>query len=419
MRPTLLSVNNYYYPRGGAEIVFLRHNEMLADLGWNVVPFCMRHPSNRPTPWEAYFVEEIELGRDYSLGQKLRKGLKSVYSFEARANVGKLIRDVSPDVCHAHNVYHHLSPSVLAAVKQCGVPLVMTLHDLKLACPAYSMLSGGKVCERCRNGGLFHVALRRCVKGSFPISLLVMAESYLHRLLNSYVGTVDRFIVPSRFYLEKLAEWGIGGEQFRYAPNFVDASRTRPALDPGSRFVYFGRLSEEKGLATLVRAAARARVGIDLIGTGPERERLDALAAQVGADVRCLGFLEGSALERAVADARAVVVPSEWYENAPLSVLEACALGKPVIASRIGGLPELVEHDETGWLFEAGDVDALAGLLSHVRALSDCAVRAAGERARAKIVSEFSPRHYLARISAIYAELGVDVGSKAVACQPG
>src|SRR5690606_5599265 len=172
MRPTLLSVNNYYYPRGGAEIVFLRHNDMLAELGWNVVPFCMRHPRNRPTPWDVHFAEEIEIGRDYPLGQKLRKGLKSLYSFEARAKVDALIRLVSPDVCHAHNVYHHLSPSVLAAVKRSGVPLVVTLHDLKLACPAYSMLSRGEVCERCRNGGLFHVALRRCMKGSLPISVL-------------------------------------------------------------------------------------------------------------------------------------------------------------------------------------------------------------------------------------------------------
>ncbi len=410
MRPTLLSVNNYYYPRGGAEIVFLRHNDMLAELGWNVVPFCMRHPRNRPTPWDVHFAEEIEIGRDYPLGQKLRKGLKSLYSFEARAKVDALIRLVSPDVCHAHNVYHHLSPSVLAAVKRSGVPLVMTLHDLKLACPAYSMLSRGEVCERCRNGGLFHVALRRCMKGSLPISVLVMAESYLHRLLDSYVGTVDRFIVPSRFYLRKLAEWGFGGEQFRYVPNFVDASRTRPALDPGSRFVYFGRLSREKGLDTLVRAAARARVGIDLIGTGPELERLEALAARTGADVRCRGFLSGDALESAIAEARAVVLPSEWYENAPLSVLEAYALGKPVIASRIGGLPELVEHDETGWLFEAGDADALAALLLHVRAMPDGMLRAAGERARAKVTSEFSPRRYLDQVAAIYAELGVACG---------
>jgi len=407
MPPTLLSVNNYHYPRGGAEVVFFRHNDLLAESGWTVVPFCMRHPQNRPSGWDEHFVEEIEHGQDYSLGQKLRKGLKSVYSFEARAKVQELIGRVSPDVCHAHNVYHHITPSVLGAVKQRGVPLVMTLHDLKLACPAYSMLSRGKVCERCRDGGLFHVALQRCVKGSLPMSLLVMAESYLHRLLKSYVGNVDCFVVPSRFYLRKLAEWGFEGEQFVYVPNFVDACGIRPAPDPGRRFVYFGRLSIEKGVETLIAAAARADVGVDLIGTGPDLDRLRRLAAALGADARFLGFLSGEALDAAIRDARAVAVPSEWYENAPLTVLEAYALGKPVIASRIGGLPELVEHGETGWLFEAGAADELTALLRDVRGAPDDEIRAAGERGRDRVTTEFSPRRYLDRIGDLYAQLGV------------
>jgi len=406
MPPTLLSVNNYHYPRGGAEVVFLRHNDLFAGRGWTVVPFCMRHPKNTPTPWEEHFVEEIELGRDYSLGQKLRKGLKSAYSFEARARVEELIARVSPAVCHAHNIYHHISPSVLPAVKRQGVPLVMTLHDLKLACPAYSMLSGGKVCERCRGGALYHAALRRCVKGSLAMSLLVMAESYLHRLLNSYVGNVDRFIVPSKFYLQKLAEWGFGGEQFVYIPNFVDASRTRPVPRPGRRFVYFGRLSPEKGVETLLRAAAAAGVGVDLIGTGPELDRLRSLAATLDADARFPGFMSGRALEEAIAGARAVVVPSEWYENAPLSVLEAYALAKPVVASRLGGLPELVEHGETGWLFEAGAADELAAVLRRLCGADDAEIRAAGERARDRVTAEFSPGRYLDAVRELYAELG-------------
>lgn len=406
MPPTLLSVNSYHYPRGGAEVVFLRHNDLFAGRGWTVVPFCMRHPNNRPTPWDEHFVEEIELGQEYSLGQKLRKGLKSVYSLEARARVKALIARVSPAVCHAHNVYHHISPSVLAAVRRQGVPLVMTLHDLKLACPAYSMLSGGTVCERCRGGALYHVALRRCVKGSLAMSLLVMAESYLHRVLNSYVGNVDRFIVPSRFYLQKLAEWGFAGEQFTYIPNFVDASRTRPAPRPGRRFVYFGRLSPEKGVETLVRAAAAAGVGIDLIGTGPDVDRLRSLAAALEADARFLGFMSGSALEEAIGAARAVVVPSEWYENAPLSVLEAYALAKPVVASRLGGLPELVEHGETGWLFEAGSADELAAVLRGLSDAGDAEIRTAGERARDRVTAEFSPGRYLDEVRELYAGLG-------------
>ena len=407
MPPTLLSVNNYYYPRGGAEVVFLRHNDLFAADGWAVVPFCMQHPNNRASAWSEHFVEEIELGRRYAFGERVRKGFKSLYSVEARSKIDALIERVAPDVCHAHNIYHHLSPSILSVVKRRGVPLVMTLHDLKLACPAYSMLSRGEICERCRRGGLYHVALRRCVKGSFAMSVLVMAESYLHRLLRSYVDNVDRFIVPSRFYLQKLAEWGFHGAQFSYVPNFVDASGTRPRPEPGRRFVYFGRLSAEKGVHTLVRAVAAARVGIDMIGTGPEADRLKSLAESLGADARFLGFLTGEDLEHAIAAARAVVVPSEWYENAPLSVLEAFALGKPVVSSRLGGLPELVEDEETGWTFTAGATDELAALLRRIRDLPDGAVRCVGERARDRVVSEFSPQRYREAVGSIYASLGV------------
>lgn len=404
---TLLSVNNYYYPRGGAEVVFLRHNDLLTGRGWSVVPFCMQHPDNRSTPWSGYFVEEVELGRSYAPGQRVRKGLKAIYSLEARRKVDALIDLVVPDICHAHNVYHHISPSVLGAVKRRGVPLVMTLHDLKLACPAYSMLSRDGVCERCRGGHLYQVALQRCVRGSLGLSLVVMAESYLHRLLQSYVRNVDHFVVPSEFYLRKLEEWGFRGERFSYVPNFVDASRVRPNPSPGSRFVYFGRLSVEKGVATLVRAVAAAGVGVDVIGRGPQLEELRALAEELEADVRFAGFLTGDALDEAISGARAVVLPSEWYENAPLSVLEAYALGKPVIASSMGGLPELVAHGETGWIFDAGRVDELAALLASVRALPDAEVKAAGQRARDRVSTQFSPERYLENIGRVYGKLGV------------
>jgi len=404
---TLLSINNYYYARGGAEVLFLRHNGVLAAAGWSVVPFCMQHANNDATEWSDDFVEEIELdsARD-GVATKLRKGIKAVYSLEARAKVGRLLDRVEPDVCHAHNVYHHLTPSILAAIHGRGVPLVMTLHDLKLACPAYSMLARDGVCERCRDGHLFHVLTRRCMKNSVALSLLVMIESYLHRYLRSYVDNVDCFLVPSRFYIEKLVAWGFDRARFRYLPNFVDAAQYESNFEPGRRFAYVGRLSPEKGVATLIEAAALAAVPVDIIGTGPAERGLRELAAQCCCDVRFYGYLSGHALHEAIAAARAVVVPSEWYENAPLTVLEACALGKPVIASAIGGLPELVVEEETGWTFAPGSVEALAERLRAVADLADRRVERAGAAARDHVASEFGPERYLAGIRDVYSELG-------------
>jgi len=405
MTATLLSINNYYYPRGCAEVVFFRHNGMLHDAGWDVVPFAMNHRMNIGGE-RSEFASELEYGRDTDgLATRLRKGLKAVYSFEARSKLARLIDRAGPDVCHAHNVYHHLSPSIFGLVRARGIPLVMTLHDLKLACPAYSMLTHDGVCERCKDGRLYQVVTNRCMKGSLALSALVMLESYLHRMLGSYLRNVDRFLVPSRFYLQKLVEWGFPAERFEHVPNFVAAESFEACYAPGRRFVYFGRLSREKGIATLIRAAAEAQVGVDIIGTGPAEPDLRALAA--GLDVRFLGYLTGTKLNAAVSAGRAVVVPSEWYENAPLAVLEGAALGKPLIVARIGGLPELVVDNESGWSFESGSVTELAATLRRVAALPDADVAAAGMAARRRIEDEFSPQRYLERIRGVYGRLGV------------
>lgn len=408
MSGTLLSINNYYYARGGAEVLFMQHNGMLAAEGWSVVPFCMRHADNYPTPWSYDFVEEIELDAEHDgFAAKLRKGVKAVYSLEARAKVRRLLDRVAPDVCHAHNVYHHLSPAILAVIHGRGIPLVMTLHDLKLACPAYSMLARDGVCERCRGGRLFNVFTQRCMKNNPLLSFLVMVESYLHRFLRSYVDNVDRFLVPSRFYMEKFVEWGFDPAQFRHLPNFVDAQRYEPCFTPGRRFAYVGRLSAEKGVATLIEAATLAGVSLDIIGTGRAERGLRALAEQHSCDARFHGYLSGRALQVAMASARAIVVPSEWYENAPLTVLEAGALGKPVIASAIGGLPELIVEGETGWTFAAGSVEALAERLRTIADLADTSVERAGKAARRHVAEEYGPDRYLGGIRDVYLELGV------------
>lgn len=407
MSATLLSVNNYYYARGGAEVAFLRHNGMLAEEGWSIVPFCMKHENNPVGAANDDFVEEIELGRaSDGLLAKVRKGAKAVYSFEARKKVEQVIDREAPDLCHVHNIYHHLSPSILGAIRGRGIPLVMTLHDLKIACPAYSMLTHDGVCERCRNGRLYQVATNRCMKGSAALSVLVMIESYLHRFLGSYADNVDTFIVPSRFYKQKLVEWGFDERRFEYVPNFVDVEDVEPRFEPGRRFVYFGRLSREKGIATLIEAAAAAEVSLDVVGTGPAQAQLQELAAKRGGDVRFLGYLTGDALRDAVAAARAIVVPSEWYENAPLSVLEANGLGKPAIVADIGGIPEMVVDGETGWVFPSGSAEALAARLRFVAQLADDGVRAVGEAARRRVVEQFSPQRYLEGVRGVYARLG-------------
>ncbi|APG95036.1 polysaccharide biosynthesis protein (plasmid) [Sinorhizobium americanum] len=403
----LLAINNYFYRRGGAEAVFFDHMSMFGEIGWDVIPFAMRHDLNEQTPWSDHFVSEIEYGRKTGLLRKAVQAASVIYSLEAQRNIRRLIDRSRPSIAHAHNVYHHLSPAIFSTLKSAGIPVVMTVHDLKLACPSYKMLRDGKVCEDCRGGKIYNVLRHRCVKDSVPLSAVVLAETMLHRLLGLYRDKVDRLVVPSRFYLEKLAEWGWPREKMVHIANFVDVSSFRTDWQEGDYFVFAGRLAPEKGLATLIRAIALSGERLIIAGTGPEEANLRHLAAELGADVTFAGYLSGEKLHRLIGQSRALVLPSEWYENAPISLLETYALQRPVIGAAIGGIPEMVREGETGLLAASGRPEDLARALSEMAALSPHARGRMGAEGRSWISREFSAAAYRARTLDLYASLGV------------
>ena len=407
--PRILLVNNYHYRRGGAEVVYLEQGRLLRKMGWSVAEFAMRHPMNEPSDFAGMFADEIEYGRHYGALKTLRNAAKIVYSSEAGKKIGELIRRERPDVVHAHNVYHHLSPSVLVAAKRSGVPVLLTTHDLKLLCPAISMMSHGQVCEDCRLVGRFSVVRKRCQKDSLALSSLVFVESGLHAMSGVYQKSIDRMISPSRFFIEKFKEWGWAGAPFSYVPNFVDAGAFTPAYRPGSYFLYFGRLGREKGLETLVRAATTAGVELLLVGTGPLEASLRAEVERSGAKVRFCGFQSGQALWDLVRGSRATVLASEWYENAPLTVLESYACGKPVIGARIGGIPELVRAGETGALFESGNAEDLAAQLRAYADMPDSEIEAQGRASRACVEREFTAERHIAGLMDAYREAGARI----------
>jgi len=372
-----------------------------------VAPFAMHHLSNIESPWSKYFVDEIEFGASYSMGEKLVRVPKVIYSVEARRKLERLLEVFPADICHAHNIYHHISPSILELLHRHGIPLVMTLHDLKLACPAYNMLASDGICERCRGGRIHNVLLHRCIKGSTALSAIVMMEALLHRTLRTFQRYVSRFVVPSRFYIDKLVDWGWERSRFAHIPNAIDLTAFSPDYLPGRSFVYFGRLSREKGLATLIKAASRAGVPLQIIGAGPEEGNLRQLTQRIGADVTFLGYLKGRDLHDVIRSSRAVVLPSEWYENAPMSVMEAYGLGKTVIGADIGGIPELIRSGETGFIFPSGSETALAVVLSNVSRLSEESLSEMAYNGRQWMATEYCHEKYRDRILALYRELGV------------
>jgi glycosyltransferase involved in cell wall biosynthesis len=256
-------------------------------------------------------------------------------------------------------------------------------------------------------GKYYQVALNRCVQNSLAASTIIMIESYLHRWLDSYCRYIDRIVVPSRFFIDKFVEWGWSKRLFTHIPNFVDASHFRPAFVPGKYFVYFGRLSFEKGVATLIRAAAAAGVQLKLVGSGPAEAELRTLAEDLGAPVGFVGYCTGNELHEIVRRSRAAVLPSECYENAPISILESFALGKPVVGTRIGGIPEMVRQKETGWQFQSGNVEELASILAEVANKADPDISELGRNARRLVEKEFNRERYVRATLDVYRDLGV------------
>ncbi len=401
----LLNINNYFYRRGGAEAVFFEHTALFEEAGWDVVPFAMQHELNLPSPWSDYFVSEIEYGREIGLLDKLSQAGKVIYSFEAMRELERLIARARPDIAHAHNIYHHISPAIFQTLRKAGIPAVMTAHDLKLACPAYKMLRDGRICEDCKGGRIHNVVAHRCVKGSLPLSGVVLAETMLHRALGLYRNKVDRIVVPSLFYRQKLIEWGWSPEQLVHIPNFIDIDGFSTEWDESDYFVFAGRLAPEKGVDTLIRAAAMARRKLVIAGTGPEEERLKRLALDLDADATFTGHLSGGDLFRLIGQSQALVLPSEWYENAPISILEAYALGRPVIGTAIGGIPELIRDGETGLIVPPRTVDELASALTGMAARSAAERAEMGRTGRRWVGAQFSRSGYRERMTALYDEL--------------
>jgi glycosyltransferase involved in cell wall biosynthesis len=417
--PRLLLINKFYHdkgPAGGVGRYVVQEEEDLADLGWDVVPFAMADADARPSPWDRHFVR----ARDYATvrwrGGAAGDALSLVWNREAAARLDDLIREARPTVAHLHNIYHHLSPSILPVLRRHRIPAVMTLHDLRLLCPAIHMLRGETVCERCRGGRFHQAVLGRCVKESRAASLLAAVETAHQRWRNLYPRSVSCFLCPSRFYRDKYAAWGFPADRLRHLPNFVDldfwSPDRLPRGGPRDAVVYFGRISREKGLRTLLEAQAlwergHAEGGIPeppppllLAGDGPCLGNLKARIAMLGLrTARALGPLGIEDLRGVLGRAACTVLPSRWYENAPMALLESLAAGIPVVGARIGGIPEMIEDGRTGITVAPDDPQALLDGIRRACALGP----EAGRRARAWAESHADRRAHMRELAEILA----------------
>ena len=408
----LLAVHRWRHRKGGAEGVHLDHLALFRERGWDCADFAVDHPDNEPSEWSGYFPAPFApRGGVASLASLPR----FFHSREAGEKFARLLDDFRPDVIHAHGIYHHLTNAILAPAKRRGVPIVYTLHDYKLICPAYHFYTPQRgVCESCKGGKQWRCLTNRCTQGPLAMDALYALDGWLQWHGGALERAVSRFVGPCRFIVEKFAEHGFPRDKLRYTPNFFESADDAPVAANdvaalraarGPHILYFGRLSPEKGVDLLIDAAAAANAPLVVVGDGPQRSALENQARALGAPVQFTGHLKGAALWAQVEAATAVALPSLWYEIAPKSVLEAQAHGKPVIASRIGGLPELVAPGENGFLVEPGDRVGLAETLRRVLAMDDAALAAMGARGREQATTRFTRDRYYREMTAIYAEL--------------
>lgn len=398
----ILLVNKYFYPRGGSERAFFDTADLLQAEGHDVSFFSMAHPLNRESATSGFFVSPVDYDHPGSPARQAGAAVRLLYSTEARRKLSRLLDAVRPDLVHLHNIHHQISPSIIPLLKKRDLPVVMTLHDYKLVCPVYILARGGRPCEECAGGKFIRCFRHRCAKDSRGKSLLNTVEMYLHRTVFRLYERIDVFISPSRFLKQKMEEMGFSG-RIVPLPNFLPAAESSSSDEvPGDGILYFGRLSPEKGLGTLLAAAENSGSSWKIAGDGPMK---DALAAQIGrrslTNVTLLGHLPREALIPQIRKSAFVVLPSVWYENQPYAVMEAFALGKPVLASRIGGIPELVRDGETGLLFEPGSARDLAEKAA-VLLRSPSLVREMGRRARRLVETDFSPAGHYRKLRGIY-----------------
>lgn len=404
----ILLCNKFYRPVGGPETIVLDTERELKMRGHEVIVFAMAHPDNAESEYSHYFVPNIDYN-DESRGilKRLREAVDIIYSREAARRLSKLLADAKPDICHAHNIYHQLSPSILVTLRRAGIPTVLTLHDGKLLCANMMFLRQGKICEKCAGKRFYHAVPGKCVKDSYVSSFVCTMEETIHRLFRLYETGVDLFITPSEFLKSKLVEHGrLRERQIEVLHNYAGTHLVVPSYTPGSYGLFVGRLEPLKGVQTLLDACERIPdFEVRLAGRGPMLEEGQRFVESKQLDkVKFLGFQSGDNLRALFRDCRYVVLPSECYENCPMVVLEAFAAGKPVIASRIGGIPELVNHGEDGLLFEPGNSEELAKCMKMLidnKAIAE----EMGRKGRAKAEEQFSLEYHMDSLISIYSRL--------------
>jgi len=396
----VLLINRIHYVAGGADRVYLNTGNLLNENKHKVAYFSTLDSQNIKSEYSNFFIKNNH-PKKKSFLKKTSSILTYLYNFEASRNLSKLINEFKPDIAHLHLFYGIQTSSILKTLKKHKVPIVITLHDYKLICPTNLNLDRhGNICEKCVSSKFYNCSLKLCSNGKLFESLILTIEAYLRKFVIDPLLLVDRFIFVSQFCLNKHTAYDtryVNNSSHLY--NFTEFTPTK-TTQKGEYILYYGRLSREKGIKTLINAAIKTNTKLQIVGDGPlKKEILEAInEAEL---ITYLGFISGTELTELIEKSSFVAVPSEWYENNPMTVVESFSLGKPVIGSKIGGIPELVNKN-TGLIFEAGNTVELSDRLMEIKQMSLGEYRNMSNNCREFAKLHFSKQQHYKQLVDIY-----------------
>lgn len=396
----ILMINNYHYRRGGADVVYFNTASILQQNGHKVSFFSIEHPNNEPCDFSDFFVKEHDY-RKLSLINKILSVPSFIYSREAYKKLTDLISKEKPDIVHIHLFLGGLTTSILLALKKINIPVVHTLHDYRLICPAYTLLDrNDQICERCKDKFYLRCAIRRCsLEKNFIHSSMLAIDAYFRKYIFNPIKYIDRFIFVSQFSKNKHIEFDSKFKQkaevlYNFNINEIPTSNVK-----GKYFLFYGRLSREKGLDLLIKSALETNISLKIVGTGPLYNQF--VNNFNTSNIEFLGYKKGAELFNIIRESSFVIIPSQWYENNPLTIIEAFSFGKPVIGSKIGGIPELI-NDSNGFLFESKNVDSLTDAIKKAISISDDNYRIMSQNVFEFANRNFSKEVYYNKLLSIY-----------------
>lgn len=402
----VLLIDVYNYNKGGAETVCFNTGKMLEEHGLSVVYFTLKWPNNKPSPFSKYFPESKET-RVGPLKQ-VKNLINYFYHFEAAKKIEQLILDEKPDVAHIHLMWGQITPSIFPVLKKYHIPVLFTIHDYRIVCPAYTFRDGsGRICEDCQGRHFYKCFTHTCCKSNKLMSAVMAAEQYFRNAFFNPARYIDGFIYVSNFAKDIQEKYMPALKSkpnitlYNFSTSISDNSKSMPA---DRYYLYFGRLSYEKGVRTLLGAFKDLpQCKLKVVGTGPKETELRAFADnEKMQSVEFLGYKQGEELADLVRNAYFVIVPSEWYENNPMTIIEAYSVGTPVIGARIGGIPEIIVEGETGFLFESGNVESLGKVIAKTMALAKNEYEALSSGCLRFAHNNLSPESYYPRLMAFY-----------------